>query len=127
MGPKHRRSYSLPRAEEVSVDGWALLFTMTISILTGVVFGLTPALQASKPNLNETLKEGGRHSSSSRTGLRNMLVVSEIALSLILLIGAGLLVKSFLRLLSVNAGFDPRNVLTAQVTLPRAEYPDTAR
>jgi putative ABC transport system permease protein len=117
----------LPRAEEVTVDGQVLLFTMAISIVTGVVFGVTPALQASNPDLNDALKEGGRSSSGSRAGLRNLLVVSEIALSLVLLIGAGLLVKSFLRLQSVNAGFDPRNVLTAQVTLPRAEYPDTAR
>jgi putative ABC transport system permease protein len=118
---------SLPRAEEVTVDGRALWFTMAVSIVTGVVFGLTPALQGSNPNLNETLKEGGRHSSGSRAGLRNLLVVSEIALSLVLLVGAGLLVKSFLRLQSVNAGFDPHNVLTMQVTLPNKQYTDTAR
>jgi putative ABC transport system permease protein len=117
----------LPRAEEISADGRVLLFTTAVSIVTGAVFGLTPALQSSNPNLNETLKESGRHSSGPRPGLRNLLVVSEIALSLVLLIGAGLLVKSFLRLQSVNAGFDPRNVLTAQVTLPRSQYPDTAR
>src|SRR5262245_1662491 len=117
----------LPRAEEVTVDGRVLLFTMAVSIVTGAVFGLTPALQGSNPNLNETLKEGGRHSSGSRAGLRNLLVVSEIALSLVLLIGAGLLVKSFLRLQGVNAGFDPHNVLTMQVTLPKKQYTDTAR
>ena len=118
---------SLPRAEEVTVDGRALWFTMAVSIVTGVVFGLTPALQGSNPNLNETLNEGGRHSSGSRAGLRNLLVVSEIALSLVLLVGGGLLVKSFLRLQSVNAGFDPHNVLTMQVTLPNKQYTDTAR
>src|SRR5262249_42458453 len=104
-----------------------LLFTMAVSIVTGAVFGLTPALQGSNPNLNETLKEGGRHSSGSRAGLRYLLVVSEIALSLVLLVGAGLLVKSFLRLQGVNAGFDPHNVLTMQVTLPNKQYTDTAR
>src|SRR5262249_13571600 len=116
----------LPRAEEVTVDGRVLLFTMVISIVTGAVFGLTPALQASNPNLNEALKEGGRHSSGSRAGLRNSLVVLEIALSLVLLVGAGLLVKSFLLLQSVNAGFDQHNVLTMQVTLPNKQYTDTA-
>jgi putative ABC transport system permease protein len=117
----------LPRAEEVTVDGRVLLFTIAISIVTGAVFGLTPALRSSNPNLTETLKEGGRPSSGSRAGLRNLLVISEIALSLVLLVGAGLLIKSFLRLQGVNAGFDPHNVLTAQVTLPNTQYADTAR
>jgi predicted permease len=117
----------LPRADEVTVDGWVLLFTTTISIVTGIVFGLAPALQASNPNLNETLKEGGGHLSGSRAGLKSLLVVSEIALSLVLLVGAGLLVKSFLRLQNVDAGFNPHKVLTMQVTLPNKQYPDTAR
>jgi len=118
----------LPRADEVSVDGWVLLFTLIISLLTGVIFGLTPALQVANPNLNETLKEGGRHSSgAARSRLRNLLVVSEIALSLVLLVGAGLLIKSFLRLQSVNAGFDPHNLLTMQFTLPGTQYSGTER
>ena len=86
-----------------------------------------PALKVSKPNLNETLKEGGRRSISSRSGPRNALVVAEIALSLVLLTGAGLLIKSFMRLQGVNAGFDPHNLLTMQVTLPKTQYPDNER
>lgn len=117
----------LPRAEEVTVDSGVLTFTLTVSIVTGLIFGVMPALQASNPNLNQTLKEGGRHSSGSRGRLRSLLVVSEIALSLVLLIGAGLLLKSFLRLQSVNAGFDPHNLLTMQVTLPKTQYPNIER
>lgn len=118
---------SLPRGEEVTVDGLVLLFTLAVSIATAFTFGLVPALHGSNPNLNETLKESGRRSSAgSRRGLRDVLVVSEIALSLVLLVGAGLLVKSFIRLQSVNAGFDERNVLTMEVTLPQLQYPKTA-
>src|SRR5262249_19549863 len=118
----------LPRAEEVSVDGWVLLFTLIISLTTGAVFGLIPALPAANPNLNERLKEGGRHSSgAARSKMLNLLVVSEIALSLVLLVGAGLSIKSFLRLRSVDAGFDPRNLLTMQFTLPNAQYPGVER
>lgn len=118
---------SLPRADEVTVNGWVLLFTLFVSVLTGVVFGLTPALQAANPHLNEMLKAGNRQATAMRSGLRNALVVAEIALSLVLMVGAGLLIRSFVRLQSVNAGFDPANLLTMQVTLPKVQYPDTEK
>jgi putative ABC transport system permease protein len=118
---------SLPRAEEVTVDRRVLLFTLITAIVTSVAFGLAPALQAANSRPNEMLKEGGRRSAGSRSRLRNALVISEISLSLVLLIGAGLLVRSFWQLSSVNPGFDPHHVLTMQVTLPKTQYADTAR
>jgi putative ABC transport system permease protein len=120
---------NLPRFREVSVDGRVLLFTLGLSLLTGLIFGVVPALQASRPDLNETLKEGGRGGTAGRARhrLRGALAVGEIALALVLLTGAGLMVKSFLRLLSVDPGFRPDHVLTFDVALPQAKYPDDAR
>lgn len=109
----------LPRINEVSVDRWVLGFTFAVSLLTGVIFGLIPALQVSKPDLNEALKEGSRGSSEGqRTLLRRGLVIVEIALSLVLLISAGLLIESLKRLTEVSPGFDPSKSLAADVSFP---------
>jgi putative ABC transport system permease protein len=114
----------LPFWMKFSLDGRVLGFTIGIALLTGLIFGVAPALQAAHPDLNETLKEGGRSSGGgSRHGLRRVLVITEVALSLVLLIGAGLMMRSFMRLQHVNPGFNPQNVLTLQVALPQSKYP----
>jgi putative ABC transport system permease protein len=113
---------SIPRVKEVGLDQWVLGFTMLISVFTGIVFGLAPALQSSRANLNEMLKEGARGTATTsphKAWLRRALVVSEIALSFILLISAGLLIESIRRLSEVNPGFNPQNLLTANVSFPR--------
>ena len=115
---------NLPRTGEVGIDGTVLLFTLVVSLLAGIVFGLAPGLRFSHPDLQASLKESGRTtagSSSRRT--RHLLVVSELALAVLLLAGAGLMIKSFIRLLNVDPGFDPRNVLIARISLPQAKYP----
>lgn len=101
-----------------------LVFTFALAIFSGIVFGLFPALQVSKPNLNDSLKEGSRQTSGSSHRMRSSLVVFEVALSLVLLVGAGLLARSFLSLLRTDPGFDPENVLTMNLVLPAAKYKD---
>jgi putative ABC transport system permease protein len=114
---------SIPRSKEISLDVRVLVFTVGVSVLTGIVFGLAPALQASKPDLNETLKDAGRGSTGRRHFLRNVLVVSEVALTMVLLIGAGLLIRSFYLLQRVDPGFNADNLLTFNVTLSQKKYP----
>jgi predicted permease len=121
-------SVRLPRLSEIRIDALALLFTLTVSVLTSVLFGLAPALAASKPDLNHILKEGGRGTTGGRHRLRETLVVVELALAMVLLIGAGLLMNSFLKLQAVDPGFNPRKVLTAMVSLAGAsQYVGPAR
>ena len=110
----------LPRVDQIRMDHWVLLFTLCVAVVTGVLFGLMPALQSSRPGgVNENLKEGGRNTSSAgNQRLRAGLVVSEVALALLLLIGSGLAIKSFARLMHVNAGFSPDHVLTFATSLP---------
>lgn len=115
---------TLPRVREIGVDPRAVFFTLLISVATGVLFGLAPALHMSKSDLTVALKEGGRSSAGPLGNrLRSVLVISEVALSLVLLVGAGLLVRSFAKLNQVDAGFNPSRVLTLGVTLFRNKYP----
>jgi putative ABC transport system permease protein len=116
---------NLPRLAEIGVNRTVFLFTAAVSVLTGVLFGLAPAWQVSKSDLNEGLKESGRGGSDAprRQRMRALLVISEVALSLVLLIGAGLMIRSFSRLLTVDPGFKTDHVLTAFVSLPTAKYP----
>jgi putative ABC transport system permease protein len=115
---------NIPRLNEVGIDVPVFVFTLTVALLTGVIFGLIPALHAARPDLNEALKEGTRGSTGSVAGkrTRNVLVGAEVALSLVLLIGAGLMIKSLLKLQQVSLGFNPDNLLTANLTLSRSKY-----
>ena len=117
---------TVPRLREVNLDLRVLITTFAVSVGTGIVFGLVPGLASAKPELTESLKEGGRNSTvgKSRNRLRNALVIAEVALALVLLTSAGLLMKSFVRLQNVNPGFDSHHVLTAEVSLPKLQYPD---
>jgi predicted permease len=117
----------IPRLNEVDVSAGVLSFAFLVSILTGVLFGLAPALQAANPNQIENLREGGRGSSAGRrhTRLSRVLVVSEVALSIVLLAGAGLLLRSFWHVLEVRPGFNPSHLTTVQIWIPISNNPDT--
>ncbi|HST22273.1 MAG TPA: ABC transporter permease, partial [Blastocatellia bacterium] len=112
----------IPRAREIGLDNRVLAFTIGVSVLTGIIFGLVPALQMSKPDLNETLKDAGRGSTGKRHVLRSALVVAEVALTLVLLVGAGLMIRSFYRLQQVDPGFNYDNLLTFNISLPQKKY-----
>ena len=119
----------LPRSSEIAIEGRVVGFTLLLSLVTGIVFGLAPALQVSRTDVQETMKEGGNAGSSpQRNWLRSFLVVAEVASALVLLIGAGLLIKSFFQLQRTESGLRPDNVLTMRVSLPAARYntPQTA-
>ena len=111
------------RLDQVGIDYRVLTFALGVSALTGILFGIVPALQASKLDVTSALKEGGRSAEGHRrTSARSLLLIGEVALSLMLLVGAGLLIKSFLRLQEVRPGFNPHNVLMAMVALPYPKY-----
>ncbi len=116
---------TVPRLREVNLDLTVLAVTFGVSVLTGILFGLVPALVSANPELTEALNEGGRGSTAGahRSRLRNSLIVAETVLALVLLISAGLLVKSFVRLQNVSPGFNPHNVLTAEISVPVLKYP----
>jgi putative ABC transport system permease protein len=114
----------VPRTQDIHIDVGVLAFALALSLLTGLAFGLIPALQSSKGHVNEPLKDGGRGVAQGMRArrVRDLLVVSETALALVLLVGAGLLINTFHHLRSVNAGFNPERVLTAEVSLPSSKY-----
>ncbi|HEX8279927.1 MAG TPA: ABC transporter permease, partial [Chthoniobacterales bacterium] len=120
---------SISQAQAIGIDAKVLIFTALIAVVTGLIFGLAPASQASSFNLNETLKEGGRDSASGSRGnrIRNVLVIAEVAVSFILLIGAGLLINSFLHLRNLHPGFRSDHLLTMKVALSEVKYPDKER
>jgi putative ABC transport system permease protein len=126
--PSYYVPYNIPH-DQITLDGRVLVFTFALSLLAGVIFGLAPAFQSSKPDINDALKGVGASSAVgvARSRWRHtsgLLVVAEVALSLTLLVGAGLMIKSFIRLLEVDPGFEPKSVLTAEISLPRVKYPD---
>jgi len=121
-------SNQVPRADEITIDGRVLLFVIAASLLTALLAGALPAIRAGRSDLNDALKEGGR-SDAGTVGIRTrrLLIVCEVALSVVLLMGAGVMIRSLLALRSVDAGFDPRNVLTMYVRLPETRYSTPAQ
>jgi len=115
---------NMPRAEQIAVDFRVLGFAVAVSLATGFLFGIVPALQASRLDLNRSLQDAGRGSSGTRNRTRSVLIVSEVALALVLLTGSGLLINSFVRLLDVPMGFEPKHAFVLQASLPGQKYPD---
>ena len=123
------QSSVIPRVSEIGIDGWVLAFTLLLALATGVLFGLVPALRIARGELNGALREGARGASGGMgvRQLRGVLVLAEVALALVLLVGAGLLIRSFDRLQRVDPGFNPDHVLSAEIVLPRARYGEAPR
>jgi putative ABC transport system permease protein len=121
--------FSFPREANIAIDARVLLFTLALSVVTGIIFGLAPAIQATRPDLAGSMKEGGRGASSggARQKLRGALVVTEVALAFVLLTGAGLLIRSFFQMQQADPGFDSTNVLTAGLPIPDKRFPDPAQ
>ena len=117
----------IPRADEISIDARVLLFVLAASIVTGILAGVLPALRAGRTDLNDALKEGGRSEGAVGIRTRRLLIVCEVALSVVLLTGAGVMLRTLTALRSVDAGFDPHNVLTMQVVLPETRYTTPAQ
>ena len=121
---------NIPRLEAIRLDGTVLAFTLVISVLTGILFGLVPALRAARVDLNSSMKAGGRNVQgeggfgTGRRRLRSLLVVAEVAISLILLVGAGLLLRSFIRLQNVSPGFDPKGVISMRLGASTRQFAD---
>jgi predicted permease len=113
----------VPRAEEISIDGRVLLFAVGVSMLTGMLAGTLPAVRAGRSDVNDALREGGRSDGAIGVGTRRLLIVCEVALSLVLLMGAGVMIQTLLALRHGDTGFDPNNVLTMRVRLVDARYP----
>jgi putative ABC transport system permease protein len=112
----------LPRIADIGLDGWVLAFSLLVSVATGLLFGFAPALHISRPKLQDSLREGGRGQTQGRHLVRNLLVISEVSLALVLLIGAGLMMKSFGHLLESSLGFRTDHVLTMRLSLPQVRY-----
>src|SRR4029078_8324831 len=121
--------FSFPREARIAMDARGLLFAVVISIATGLLFGIVPAVHATAPELTGVMKDGGRGSTdrAARKHLRDALIVTEIALAFVLLVGSGLVMRSFLRLLTVDPGIDTSNVLTLSVPVTIERFPDAAR
>jgi putative ABC transport system permease protein len=119
---------NVPRADEIGLDAWVLAFTALLSVLTGLVFGLAPAWKVSRQDVQDVLREGGRGTAGpAHHRVRNTLVVAQVSLALVLLVGAGLMLRSFARVLAADAGFRAAGVLTASVPLPQTRFADEAR
>src|SRR5947199_7528472 len=119
--------HALPRTTDIGLDGAVLAFSLGLAVVTGVAFGLLPAWRASAPDIEQTLREDAPGATGGRRRLQDALVVGEVTLALVLLVGAGLLVRSFIRVNNVNPGFDTRDVLAARIRLTPARYPAGAQ